>query len=229
VSTLVDELAARYAQAADPAKAAPMAAYMKHHFVFFGLPSPVRRAIDRSVRAPGQLAEAEVLALAAECWERPEREFQYFACDELIRHAKRLSVGALADIEALVVAKSWWDTVDALAHCAGTMVLRHPELRVEMDRWLRSEDMWLRRVAILHQLGAKTATDADWLFAACLERAGEKEFFIRKAIGWALREYSKTDARAVTRFVAEHHEALSTLSQREAMKWLQRRAAAAAG
>ena len=110
------------------------------------------------------------------------------------------------------------------------MVRQHPELRVEMDRWLRSENMWLARVAIIHQLGSKGATNAkDRLLAACRLQSGaeEKEFFIRKAIGWALREYSKTDAPAVTRFVADHREVLSGLSQREALKWLQRRAAAA--
>ena len=224
---MIDQLEAVYRANADSARAVAMAAYMKDKFPFFGIATPRRRALEREVRSKGSLDEATVLALANGCWARSEREFQYFACDELRRYAKQLSPDALPAVEALITTKSWWDTVDALTYNVDDLVHRHPELRAVMDRWLVGDDMWLTRVAILHQMRRKEATDADWLFAACRARAHENEFFIRKAIGWALREYSKTDAAAVTQFVAEHADVLSGLSQREALKWLSRRAAAA--
>jgi 3-methyladenine DNA glycosylase AlkD len=91
-----------------------------------------------------------------------------------------------------------------------------------MDAWIRHDDIWLARTAIIHQLHCKSATDADRLFDYCLRRAHDSDFFIRKAIGWALREYSKTDASAVRRFVREHDVELSGLSKREALKWIER-------
>jgi 3-methyladenine DNA glycosylase AlkD len=222
---VIDRLTALYHANADPLRAESMAAYMKDNFVYFGIPTPVRRALDRDVRTPS-LDEAGVLALAQACWAVPEREYQYFACDELRRHAEQLSADALPAVEALITSKSWWDTVDALTWNVDDLVARHPHLRAEMDRWLTGDDMWLARVAILHQMRRKASTDVDWLFAACLTHAHDTRFFLRKAIGWALREYSKTDADAVIRFVADHDAELSGLSKREALKWLARRAAA---
>ena len=130
----------------------------------------------------------------------------------------------------LVTTKSWWDTVDSLAsHTVGRLVRTHPELVAVMDEWIGSDDIWLARTALLHQLTWKNDTDAERLFAYCLRRASEKEFFIRKAIGWALREYSKTDEAAVRAFVAEHRATLSGLSRTEALRWLERRARRAEG
>jgi 3-methyladenine DNA glycosylase AlkD len=117
-----------------------------------------------------------------------------------------------------VTHKSWWDTVDALAHSVGALVLRHPELQDEMDVWIADDDLWVARVAIIHQLGAKQATDTDRLFGYCTTRASHPDFFIRKAIGWALREYSKTDPDAVRQYVAGMGGKLSSLSRREALK-----------
>lgn len=123
-----------------------------------------------------------------------------------------------------MTAKSWWDTVDSLAHAVGALVLAHPELAAEMDRWIADEDLWLRRVALLHQLDFGAQTDARRLFDYCARSAGETDFFARKAIGWALRQYSKTDPDAVCRFVAEHDAVLSPLSKREALRAIERRA-----
>ncbi|HEX5947738.1 MAG TPA: DNA alkylation repair protein, partial [Acidimicrobiales bacterium] len=105
----------------------------------------------------------------------------------------------------------------------GDLVRHHPALRARMDAWLVGTDMWLVRSALLHMNRWRAATDADWLFAACLTRADHPDFFVRKAIGWALREYSKTDAAAVVAFVAANAGTLSGLSRREALVWLERR------
>lgn len=221
----VGRLVAAYQAEADPAAGAAMSAYMRNLFPFVGIRMGPRRAIDRGVRRGSLLPEADVLAVAAACWELPEREYQYFACDELRRHARVLTPDALPAIGTLITTKSWWDTVDSLAESTvGTVVKGHPETRATMDEWLRSDNLWLARSALLHQLHWKSETDADWLFAGCLRWAEEKDFFIRKAIGWVLREYSKTDEAAVRRFVAEHSGSLSGLSRREALKWLDRRA-----
>jgi 3-methyladenine DNA glycosylase AlkD len=204
-----------------------MAAYMRHQFAFVGLTRSDRDRLDRlllaGTRAP---TEADLTRLAEACWKLPEREYQYFAVGYLRRWVPRLPASAdfLAVVEQLIVAKSWWDTVDELAqHVVAGLVLHYPELNATMDSWIAGNNVWLARTAIIHQDRFKDRTDPERLFRYCLLRAADRDFFIRKAIGWALREYSKTDAHAVRRFVAAHASELSPLSQREALKWLARR------
>jgi 3-methyladenine DNA glycosylase AlkD len=221
--SLADDLLARleraFVAARDPERAASMAAYMRGQFTYFGIPMPAHRAITRQVLAglPPPAGDADLAAVALACWERPEREYQYFGADYLRRHTRRASPGLVATLEHLVTHRSWWDTVDTLAtNVAGPLVLAHPALRAVMDRWLRSEDIWLARVAILHQERWRERTDADLLFAYCRRRAADREFFIRKAIGWALRSYAKTAPEAVAAFLAAHGGELSGLSRRQA-------------
>jgi len=221
--TVLRRLVDVFAAAADPERAVAMRAYMREQFPFLGIPSPQRRALAREVLAGLARPTAEDLRrVALACWERPEREYQYFACDLLRRHARLLSPGFLGVAWTLVSTKSWWDTVDALAaHVVGSLVARFPALALDMDEWVRDEDMWIARTAILHQLRFGPSTDADRLFGYCRARADHKDFFIRKAIGWALREYAKTAPDAVRSFVADHRSELSPLSVREALKNLQ--------
>ena len=206
----------------DAERAATMSAYMRNLFPYIGIPSPQRSALTREALAGLQEpSEAELKELAPALWDLPEREYQYAALGLLERAARRLTPAFLPTARRLVQTKSWWDTVDTLAsNVIGTLVLQNPELRSEMDRWIDDEDFWVVRVAILHQLRHKGATDSERLFAYCERRSGDTEFFIRKAIGWALREYSKTDADAVRAFVASHEGTLSGLSKREALLWL---------
>nr|MDQ6920534.1 DNA alkylation repair protein [Candidatus Dormibacteraeota bacterium] len=129
----------------------------------------------------------------------------------------RLTPGFIPTLEHLVTTKSWWDTVDGLAtNVAGPLVRAHPEVRPVMDRWLESGDIWLARVAILHQERNESDTDPDLLFAYCRRRAADREFFIRKAIGWALRSYAKVAPETVAGFLATDGSRLSGLSRREA-------------
>jgi 3-methyladenine DNA glycosylase AlkD len=142
------------------------------------------------------------------------------------RHASSRSAtaGLLGPLEGLLTTRPWWDTVDSLAtHAVGDVVRRNPELRTTMDRWVHGDDMWLSRSALLHMNRWKDATDREWLFSACLHLAGHEDFFVRKAIGWALRELTKTDEAAVVTFVDAHRDELSGLSRREALMWLERR------
>jgi 3-methyladenine DNA glycosylase AlkD len=217
--TVLDRLVHTYGGAVDPTRAAPMAAYMRGQFPFLGIPTPPRRALSRTILAGlPRPTEADLRAVALACWDLPEREYQYFACDWLQRHAAVATPASMPTIRTLITTRSWWDTVDALAaRVVGPIVASHRESVATMDDWLRADNLWLIRTSILHQLTYKGRTDPDRLFRACADTAGHPDFFIRKAIGWALREYAKTDPAAVRAFVDAHPE-LSPLSVREALK-----------
>jgi 3-methyladenine DNA glycosylase AlkD len=212
--------------ARDDAAALAMRAYMRDQFAFLGIASPARVALCRDVMEglPRPTA-ADLDAIARSCWDRPQREYQYFALWLLRRHAKVLEPDFLDTARTLLTTRSWWDTVDELAqNVVGPLVQRGNRVEL-MDTWIADEDIWLARTAILHQNRFKGDTDTARLFGYCEARAADTEFFIRKAIGWALREHSKTDAAAVRAFVAAHDRELSGLSKREALKWLDRQEA----
>ncbi|WP_327247564.1 DNA alkylation repair protein [Streptomyces sp. NBC_01320] len=220
--TVLTRLTVVYPRAADPGRAASAAAYMKHVAPFLGITAPQRRALSRTVLdGTGRPDEADCAAVALRCWELPEREYQYFAADYLRRHAPRCSPGFLPVVRHLVSTVPWWDTVDVLAaDVAGPLVAAGPELKAVMDEWIEDDNLWIARTALLHQLRYRDATDAERLFGYCLRRADHPDFFIRKAIGWCLREYAKTDPWAVRDFVEGARDRLSPLSVREAMKHL---------
>jgi 3-methyladenine DNA glycosylase AlkD len=202
---------------------------MRDQFEFLGIPTPVRSTLDREVTAGlDPPDEHELAGVADACWTLPYREYQYFACGYLRKHVGVAGAPFIDVAERLITAKAWWDTVDALAtRTVGPLVRAHPELVATMDRWIDHDDIWLARTALLHQLTYKGGTDVDRLFRYCRHRAGDREFFIRKAIGWSLRELTKTDPDRVLAFLAETGEDLSPLSRKEALKWLDRRAARA--
>ncbi|MFI5492172.1 DNA alkylation repair protein [Actinoplanes sp. NPDC051859] len=219
---VLDRLVRSYRGARDPERAGQAAAYMRDQFAFLGIASPARRALDRSVRAGlPRPTEDDLRAVAVTCWALDEREFQYFACDWLRAQVKVPGPEFLATVRTLITTKSWWDTVDALAtRVVGGLVARHPQLRGEMDAWIVDDDMWVVRTAILHQLHYGTATDTARLFGYCSRQASHPDFFIRKAIGWALRQYARTDPDAIRAYLATHGSELSPLSVREAAKHL---------
>ncbi|GGR28003.1 DNA alkylation repair protein [Streptomyces aurantiogriseus] len=217
---VLERLTAAYAGAADPVRAVAMRAYMKDVAPFLGLPTPERRALSRAVLAgTSRPDEADCTAIALRCWALPQREYHYFAVDYLRRHAGRCTSAFLPVTRHLVTTVPWWDTVDLLAaHVVGALVAADPRLTADMDAWITDDDLWVVRTALLHQLRYKESTDADRLFAYCLHRSGHPDFFIRKAIGWALREYAKTDPEAVRAFLARERGRFAPLSVREALK-----------
>ena len=220
---LVRAIAAALAPLADPARAQPMAAYMRDRFAFLGVAMPARRnAVQALVRdARSRADEATLLTAAEALWRKREREHQYVAVDMLAACERALSPRALPVLATLVTTKSWWDTVDGLAaNVVGPLVRRHPGLRPTLDAWSGDDDMWLRRTALLHQLRYGGATDAKRLFAYCVANAADPDFFVRKAIGWALRQYAYIDAPAVRSFLEAEQQRLSPLSLREAGKHL---------
>ncbi|WP_338694161.1 DNA alkylation repair protein [Streptomyces sp. Q6] len=218
--TVLPRLTEVYGAAADPERAAHMRAYMKDVAPFLGLPSPERRQLSRTVlEGLPRPDERDLTAVALRCWALPEREYAYFAIDYLRRHVRLLTSPFLPVARQLITTVPWWDTVDLLAaHVVGALVAADPELAATMDAWIEDPDLWLARTALLHQLRYKDATDTERLFAYCLRQAGHPDFFLRKAVGWALREYAKTDADAVRGFVAAHRDVLAPLSVREALK-----------
>lgn len=209
---------------ADPANAPDMAAYMKDKFSFLGLASPDRRRITKELIGAAEHADAaELRELAHRAWLMEEREFQYVGTDLLRAGAHNLGAGDLAAVRALIESKSWWDTVDLLAAwVVGPLVADNPDLAVDMDLWIDDPDIWVARAAILHQLGYKDRTDATRLFRYAEKRAGDAEFFTRKALGWALRQYAREDPEAVRHFVDQHEHELAGLTKREALKHLSR-------
>ncbi|MFG2983947.1 DNA alkylation repair protein [Streptomyces sp. NPDC048258] len=218
--TLLERLTGAYAAAADPVRAAAMTAYMKDVAPFLGIPTPLRRELSKEVtKDTPRPSEADCAALALRCWGLPEREYHYFAVDYLRRHVSRCSSGLLPVVRHLIATVPWWDTVDLLAaHTVGPLVAADPATAAVMDEWIGDEDLWLARAALLHQLRYKSATDTGRLFGYCRRRADHPDFFVRKAIGWCLREYAKTDPAAVRAFVEAERGSLSPLSVREALK-----------
>lgn len=197
---------------------------MRDQFQFLGIKTPERTTLFKQfVRTQGLPELNGLPSVLLSLWALPQREFQYVGCDLLERFRKQLIPDLLPTVEQLITTQSWWDTVDNLAiHTVGEIYQRYPEAgRAAIEAWRCSDNMWLRRTTLLFQLMYKTATDEGLLFALIQDNAASKEFFLQKAIGWALREYSKTNAQAVQEFVATH--SLAPLSRREALKWLQTR------
>ena len=217
------ELKAALEAAAEPGRAEPMQAYMRDQFVFLGVAAPRRRLAARGLLAglKGVGAEA-LLEHAQRLWQQPEREYQHVALDMLDMHRRQLGIAHLPALLGLARQRAWWDSVDGMAGIVGDVL--QAELRrggdghAHMEGALRHADFWLRRIAMLHQLGWRGDTDARWLFDAALALAHEDEFFIRKAIGWALRDYARHAPEAVAAFVGAQRLRLSPLSYREALK-----------
>jgi 3-methyladenine DNA glycosylase AlkD len=209
---------------ANPDKAAPMRAYMKSAMPYLGVMTAPQREVWRQVFARHPLGDFEqwrqlVLLLWRDATFREER----YAAIALIgrkEYASFRTMRALPIYEEIVTTGAWWDFVDAVAtRSLRELLERYPRtMKPRMLAWARSRNLWKRRAAILCQIGRKEATDLDLLYDCIRPAMHEREFFLRKGIGWALRDYAWTDPREVRRFVAEHAEALSGLSRREALK-----------
>jgi 3-methyladenine DNA glycosylase AlkD len=222
--TVLARLTEVFEGARDDERAKAMTRYMRDRFPFLGIPAPRQRLLAREVTAGlPRPAEDDLRAVALGCWRLPEREYQYFGLAYLRRYVRVASAGFLGTARELVTGRPWWDTVDALAaNVVGPLALRHRSLATTLDGWAVDSDLWVVRTALLHQLHYREDTDAERLFRYCSEQSRHRDFFVRKAIGWALREYAKTDPAAVRRYVAAHRGLLSPLSVREALKNLDR-------
>ena len=198
-----------------------MEKYMKNHFSFFGIKSPERKRIVAPIMKEFRgISEEDRLKAALLLFQKPERECHYTALAFLEKGIKKAPEQAIDTYKQLLQTKPWWDTVDMIAsNLCGSYFLRYPEkLTSFTEVWKESEHMWIRRSSLLFQLKYKVKTDEELLFRTIGTLKSEKEFFIEKAIGWALREYSKTNAEAVVHFLETTN--VRPLSRREGLKWL---------
>lgn len=200
-------------------QAIPMAKYMKNQFPFLGLKKPERVALAKPFLKEKK-KEAEIdWGFIYQCYDLPEREFQYVAIDYMKLVKDKFKPNDMEEIEKLLTTKSWWDTVDAINIVVGHIAMKYPEVKGGIiTKWMKSENIWLNRIAIIFQLKYKEKTDTEFLSKAILQNANTDEFFINKAIGWALREYSKTNKEWVREFIQSHK--LSKLSVREGSKYI---------
>jgi 3-methyladenine DNA glycosylase AlkD len=205
---------------ANPELAKGMRAYMRDRFVYLGIPTPLRRKTSKVLIRRFRPANAAELRRSAEMlWRLREREYQYVAVDLLLYHDTLLDIKDCPWLLRLAQDKPWWDSVDSLVKVVSRVVRKQRgKGQQAMDRALRATSFWVRRIAMLHQLGWRGQTDVTRLFAYADALASEQEFFIRKAIGWALRDYAWHDPGAVRQYLEQARPRLSTLSCREAGK-----------
>ncbi|HEY1047708.1 MAG TPA: DNA alkylation repair protein [Bacteroidia bacterium] len=208
-----------FEQHADAERALAMAAYMKHNFTYYGIKSPVRKTITSDFfKSFKDLEMKEIEKTVKEMWAKKEREWHYAAMDLLVLNKKKWDEKSIQLFEYLLLKNAWWDSVDLIAaHMVGSYFKKYPENRSSiLEKWINSENMWLQRVCLIYQLGYKKETDAEYLREAILQLNHSKQFFIQKAIGWALRQYAKVNPEFVLRFVEVNE--LKPLSKREAIK-----------
>jgi 3-methyladenine DNA glycosylase AlkD len=205
--------------AANAERAAEMSAYMRGQFPFLGLPTPERRKLSREL-LKAKSKSAPDWEFVFKCWEQPEREFQYLAMDYLMKIVSLLTADDIANLHRLAITKSWWDTVDGIDVLVGDIALRFPRVNDTLLAWSFDDNFWLRRIAIDHQLKRKEKTDTTMLEQVIVNNFGQTEFFVNKAIGWSLREYSKTNPDWVRGFIEQYKDKLAPLSIREASKYI---------
>jgi 3-methyladenine DNA glycosylase AlkD len=204
--------------------AVPMKKYMREQFDFFGVQSKLREQLYKEFIKEYDLPAIEDIE---ECiyylWEKPQRDFQYIGMFLILRLIKNTDDNIIELLEFMISNKSWWDTVDYIASkIAGQYFTKYPEKVTPVtEKWIASGNMWLQRSVLLFQLKYKKNTDERLLFDYITRLAEHKDFFIRKAIGWALREYSKTNPKSVEKFIHSHK--LSPLSVKEGMKVIDRK------
>ena len=215
----VEELKKELKAVAIPNDAMAMKAYMKNKFEFLGVKTPARRKLAK-VFFKQHTDSVIDWNFINEAWNNPYRELQYVALDYLEIRKKILAPSDLPRLKKLAQTKSWWDTVDFLDRLVGSIIARFPETKATILSWSCDEDIWLRRLAIDHQLLKKEETDTELLEKILVNNLGQTEFFINKAIGWALRDYSKTNPDWVRDFIERHQAEMATLSIREGSKYL---------
>jgi len=215
-------LKALFEQNADPTQAGPMKKYMRDQFEYLGIKSPQFKVLLKQFLSEhGLPAVNDLDQIVRELWSLPEREFQYLGVSLMSRLENQLLPKSTKTIEYTITQKSWWDTVDSIAGgTVGIHFRRFPEVCGKyLAKWRKSDNFWLRRTTILFQLNYKKETDFELLCDIIRENLGSKEFFINKAIGWALRQYARSDPKAVKKFVKA--TPLHPLSRREAMKHIE--------
>ncbi|WP_310559582.1 DNA alkylation repair protein [Flavobacterium sp.] len=216
----INKLETAFQKESNPENALAMAKYMRNHFLFFGIKTEERRTIFKTICKENQVEISEnSRAIALALYSKPQRELQYCAIEILIKQLKgNYKKEDVQLIENFILTNSWWDSVDTIAkYILGEYLVEFPsEIEAVIERFSNAENLWLNRSAILFQLGYKEKTNFDLLQSTCEKHKNSNEFFIQKAIGWALREYAKTNPNAVKNYVS--NTKLKPLSTKEALK-----------
>lgn len=216
----INELRTAFEQKANRDNAQHMAKYMRNQFIFYGLKTPQRKEVYHDFLKDEKRKKQIDWALLDQAWQDEHREMQYFVYDYLLAMKKYVSYDDLFRIEKFVRTKQWWDTIDALMKVYGYVGLRDARVNDLMLQWSIDPNKWVRRVAIEHQLLRKERMNTDLLAKIIENNFDSEEFFINKAIGWALRDYSKTNPEWVKRFIEENCDHLAKLSISEGSKYL---------
>ena len=201
-------------------QAQKMSKYMLNKFEYIGIKTPERRKIFKNFFSEYKNEEKIDWEFVNKCWENKYREFQYVAADYLKNKKDKLTIDDIPNLKQLILKKSWWDTIDNLDMTIGALALKDSNVNKILLEWSLDENIWLRRIAIDHQLLRKEKTNTELLEKILKNNLGQAEFFINKAIGWALRDYSKTNPEWVKNFIEKNKEKMTKLSIREASKYL---------
>ena len=201
-------------------QAQKMSKYMLNKFEYIGIKTPERREIFKNFFKEYKNKEKIDWEFVNKCWENKYREFQYVAADYLKNMKDKLTIDDIPKLKRLILKKSWWDTIDNLDMTIGALALKDSNVNKILLEWSLDENIWLRRIAIDHQLLRKEKTNTELLEKILKNNLGQAEFFINKAIGWALRDYSKTNPERVKNFIEENKEKMAKLSIKEASKYL---------
>ncbi len=215
----IAELRATFVENANPEQAKSMSQYMRNKFEFYGIKAKKRRKLSRKFMRQENRPDYQDLAkLIKRLWELPQRELHYFGWELVERYSNDFKSEIIELLEYMIAHQSWWDTVDMIAKkLVGAYFKKFSEQRNQyIEKWLKSQNLWLQRTAILFQLGYKEDTDVELLFEIVKRLKDIDEFFIQKAIGWALREYSRIESEAIEDFIS--NQDLSSLSEREGLK-----------
>ena len=201
-------------------QAQKMSKYMLNKFEYIGIKTPERREIFKNFFKEYKNEEKIDWEFVNNCWENKYREFQYVAADYLKNMKDKLTIDDIPKLKQFILKKSWWDTIDNLDMTIGALALKDSNVNKILLEWSLDENIWLRRIAIDHQLLRKDKTNTELLSKILKNNLGQTEFFINKAIGWALRDYSKTNPEWVRNFIEENRENMAKLSIKEASKYL---------
>ena len=201
-------------------QAQKMSKYMLNKFEYIGIKTPERREIFKNFFKEYKNEEKIDWEFVNKCWENKYREFQYVAADYLKNKKDKLTIDDIPKFKQLILKKSWWDTIDNLDMTIGALALKDSNVNKILLEWSLDENIWLRRIVIDHQLLRKEKTNTELLEKILKNNLGQAEFFINKAIGWALRDYSKTNPEWVKNFIEKNRENMAKLSIKEASKYL---------
>lgn len=216
------EIKSLFEEKNDLENAKKMAKYMKNHFLFYGLATPQRKQIYKDFLKEEKKKKNIDWDFLDQCYKDEHREFQYLVCDYLIAMKKYLKYEDISHIEKYIRSKQWWDTIDFLDKVIGEIGLKDHRVDDLMLKWSTDDNFWVRRIAIDHQLCRKEKTNTELLEQIIINNLGSHEFFINKAIGWSLRDYSKTNPQWVKAFIEKYKDNMAKLSIKEASKYIEK-------